>query len=110
VDFFAVTAQVRLWHKADIPNALTNVRFWGVKRTLVSHSAMSASDSRRLIGRVAPPGRTDGISIVSIASADPERAFAGSGQALVDAQCVAARARSPAILWRQATIRGPGAE
>ena len=29
---FAAVAHVRKWHKADIPVALTNVRFWGVKR------------------------------------------------------------------------------
>ena len=26
--------QVRAWHKADIHTALTNVRFWGAKRTV----------------------------------------------------------------------------
>jgi len=28
VDFFAVTAQVRLWHKADITALLIHVCFW----------------------------------------------------------------------------------
>jgi hypothetical protein len=27
--FFAVAQNVRFWHKADIPVAFGNVRFWG---------------------------------------------------------------------------------
>jgi hypothetical protein len=32
-------ADVRYWHKADMLNALTNVRFWGAKRTLTDRFA-----------------------------------------------------------------------
>ena len=34
-------------HKADMLLAFRHVRFWGVKQTLVSHSAMSAFDPKR---------------------------------------------------------------
>jgi len=37
---------VRLWHKADIPPALTNVRY-GVKRTWGERAVMSANDPKR---------------------------------------------------------------
>jgi hypothetical protein len=29
MDAHALPADVRFWHKADMLNALTNVRFWG---------------------------------------------------------------------------------
>jgi hypothetical protein len=46
VDFFAVTAQVRLWHKADMPFVSVNVRFWGLllrKMTIGPHFALRKS-------------------------------------------------------------------
>jgi hypothetical protein len=40
-------AFVRKWHKADTPITLSNVRFWGVKRTLIGLAPMSAFDPKR---------------------------------------------------------------
>jgi hypothetical protein len=41
---------VCLWHKADMPAAVNDVRFWGVKRTSRFRSFMSAFDPKRTFG------------------------------------------------------------
>jgi hypothetical protein len=40
-------ANVRFWHKANMLNALTNVRFWGAKRTWREWADMSANDPKQ---------------------------------------------------------------
>ena len=54
---------VCLWHKADIAIRSINVRLLGVKRTLVSHSAMSAFEPKRTLALPkSRNGRRYGIS------------------------------------------------
>jgi len=44
---------VCFWHKADMAIALRDVRFWGVKRTLIGYAPMSAFDPERTSAVVA---------------------------------------------------------
>ena len=47
IDRAVTLSHVRFWHKADIPRLSSDVRFWGVKRTLPRRPPMSAFDPKR---------------------------------------------------------------
>jgi hypothetical protein len=42
-----MTGNVRYWPLADMRSCTAHVRFWRVKRTLLSHRKMSANDPKR---------------------------------------------------------------
>jgi hypothetical protein len=43
-----VTADVSFWHKADIPRPSSDVRYWGVERTLLTQARRIAANIAKL--------------------------------------------------------------